>query len=113
MKKTKITEITKVQQIIDIIQPIPETKFCVLDYQNNIGQCCFLGHIHKHINGNAYGDGNGFGARDLTKKFLKEKYNIQANGANVNNDTGVNGYNEATPKKRIMHLLTDMLEAGY
>jgi len=31
----------------------------------------------------------------------------------VNNYTGCNGYNEPVTKDRVMHLLTDMIAAGY
>lgn len=113
MKKIKITQITKAQDMIDIIKPISDKKFCENTYINDSGQCCFLGHIHTHINGEALGDLEGYGARELTRKFIDEIHGINADGADVNNGPLINGYKEKNPKKRIMHLLTDMLEAGY
>jgi hypothetical protein len=110
----KLKEIKNAKQIIRIIKPIPAEQFCVRRYENNIGQCCFLGHIHKHISGRPMGDFKGFGARELTEKFLTEKHELYGyDGADVNNDSNVNGYTEDNPKDRIMHLLNDMVKAGY
>jgi hypothetical protein len=55
-----------------------------------------------------------FGARQLTAKFLREKHNIHnANGADVNNSSRVNGYNETEIKDRLMHMINDGIAAGY
>lgn len=64
--------ITSAQQIKDIIEPIPAEKFITGRYGDNQGNCCFLGHIHVALKGNYTGDCNGFGARELTSKFLEK-----------------------------------------
>lgn len=110
-------KITNAAQIKAIIEPIPEEKFITCIYGDYQGNSCFLGHIHRALDpteDNFYGDGDGYGARQLTRKFLEEKYGLSSSdGTSVNNYKGVNGYNEDTPKKRVMHLLKDMIKAGY
>jgi len=103
----KLTEITTFKQIKAIIEPIAVDKFCINKYQNDEGQCCFLGHIQKHISGKANNQGNGFGARQLTQRFILDKHNIFSDGAKVNNSTVVNGYIEPVIKDRLMHMIED------
>lgn len=121
--------ITTAQQIKDIIEPISAEKFQTHAYghfkdgwsgKNNgpedNGCSCFLGHIHRHFDptdGGARGDGDGYGARQLTEKFLREKHGVWEDGADVNNSPTVNGYNEPEIKDRVMHLINDMIAAGY
>jgi len=121
-------KITNAKQILDIIAPIPADRFqpnyyghmrgfnCKNSGETDNGCSCFLGHIHRHFeptDGYAAGDGEGYGARYLTAKFLKEKHGISASGATVNNSPTINGYTEPEIKDRLMHMLTDMVEAGY
>ena len=103
----KTITITIFKQIKEIIEPIPVDQFCVGDYQNNEGQCCFLGHIHKHLFGHALGDGYGNGARLLTREFIKEVHRLHADGSDVNNKDTVNGYTEPIIKDRLMHMIED------
>jgi hypothetical protein len=105
--------ITKAQQIKDILEPIPAKKFIKNKYGDG-KRCCSLGFIHLHYNPlDPKGDFNGFGARQLTNKFLNEKYEISIDIADINNDSSINGYNESRIKDRVMHLINDMIEAGY
>ena len=99
--------ITTFKQIKEIIEPIPANRFCVDEYQNGEGQCCFLGHIQKDISGSPFAEGDGFGASGLTRRFLKEVHNIDKDGASVNNDNCVNGYTEPIIKDRLMHMIED------
>lgn len=114
-KYKKMNKITKAQQIKDIIKPIPADQFCIGHYENSDkSQCCVLGHIHKHFGSDAEGDGQGYGARQLSNEFLTEKHNLPfENIASVNNDTDINGYTEPVIKDRVMHLVEDMIAAGY
>lgn len=111
--------ITKAQEILDIIEPIPAERFITYDYGTEDGRSCFLGHIHRRLNfqgdeSNYMGDFNGFGARDLTGKFLENVHGLQdIDGADVNNRNDINGYNEKGIKDRVMHMLNDMVAAGY
>jgi len=100
--------ITTFQQIKEIIEPIPADQFCKHDYENDEGQCCFLGHIHKHLFGDALaGDGNGNGARRLTARFFLDTYGIDLDGAEVNNYNAIDGYTEPIIKDRLMHMIED------
>ena len=99
--------ITTFQQIKEIIEPIPADQFCTGDYQNDEGQCCFFGHIQKHVFGDALTDGNGDGARYLTQRFFLDTHNILKDGAEVNNRNDINGYTELIIKDRLMHMIAD------
>jgi len=103
----KITKIITFKQIKDIIEPIPADEFCVDVFQNDKGQRCFLGHIQRHISGDARVDQEGFGARGLTRKFLKKFHNINNDGSAVNNSPYINGYTEPVIKDRLMHMIED------
>ncbi len=122
--------ITKAQQVKDIIEPIPDDKFQIGlfgwspndAFGKNIGMTdngcsCVLGHIHRHFepsNPYAMGDGNGWGFRELSNQFLKKKYGLVAHSAaTINNTTAINGYSEPEIKDRVMHLINDMIQAGY
>ncbi len=110
----KITKITKAQQIIDIIEPIPAEIFCKYSFVLR-DSCCFLGHINEKLGNSPVADRNGFGARELIAKFLQEVHRVKLNvdGTTVNDGPTVNGYNEPGIKDRIMHMLHDMKAAGY
>jgi len=103
-------KITTFKQIKKIIAPIPADKFCTNVYENNQGQCCFLGHIHRSIDTGhyaAYGDGQGYGARELTREFIRAVHNVEASGVSVNNENNINGYTEPIIKDRLMHMIED------
>lgn len=115
--ETTVKKIINAQQILDIILPIPEEQFIIDWYGNSKGQSCFLGHIHRKLSPNGpddyRGDEHGYGARELTKKFMVEKHELCIDGAEINNSPDWNGYNEPTPKARVVHMLQDMIQAGY
>lgn len=103
-----MNKITSFQQIKDIIEPIPKEEFCELEYENKNGQCCVLGHIQKAISGSAKNDLDGYGARALSKQFLRDKHNIQFGDiSSINNSPDVNGYTEPEIKDRLMHAIED------
>lgn len=59
-----------------------------------------------------------FDLRITSRKFIQSTYPEYADDFNaeisgVNNDDGINGYNEPVIKDRVMHLLRDMDAAGY
>jgi hypothetical protein len=105
--------IKNAQDIKNILEPIPAEQFTTMVYEDQKGRCCALGHIHKALSGDAIGDRNGFGARKLSTEFLSKTYRLSESIADVNNEGGINGYNETDPKSRVMHLLDDMIKAGY
>lgn len=121
-------KITNAQQIIDIIEPIPAEKFITDAWGNHEGESCLMGHIHRKLNKTGkilgiisinnpkdyHGDNNGYGARSLTRKFLKERHGLtDVTGIDVNDSPTINGYTEPVIKDRVMHMLKDMVEAGY
>jgi hypothetical protein len=113
-----MTLIQNFTQIKEIIEPIPADQFITRYFGNISGQSCFLGHIHRKMNPvndptDFFGDGDGYGARRLTAKFLREHHKINVNGAAVNNSPGINGYNEPEIKDRLMHMINDGIAAGY
>jgi hypothetical protein len=110
------SKITNAQQILDIIRPIPAEKFCRNKYIDEDGRSCFLGHIHLTLapdEGNWKGDEYGYGARQLTRRFMLEKHGMNVDGTDVNNDPDYNGYTEPEVKDRVVHMLEDMVAAGY
>lgn len=113
----KIKRIESAAQMKAILEPIPAENFITNSYGYSSGKHCSLGHINTFITGDermAGTDCNGFGAQVIVDKFLREKHSI-SNGhiVTVNDYNYVNGYNEDTPKERIMHLIEDMIKAGY
>lgn len=117
----EIPQIKNAKQILDIILPIAPEKFIPNEYGDlqdpSNGKSCFLGHIHRALSGDTndfQGDFDGYGARKLTKKFLEEKHSLKGiSGAEVNNSPTWNGYTEPEIKDRVLHMLNDMVEAGY
>lgn len=119
--------ITSFKQIKEIIEPIPADMFQPNWFgwdQDNTSNCltnddgtpkdngksCFIGHINRHFNPNnskADDDFEGRGVRQLTKQFIHEVHGLNDDGANVNNYTYVNGYNEPEIKDRVMHMIED------
>lgn len=120
-------KITNFKQIKEIIEPIPADMFIAGTLGKNHGRSCFIGHIHRKLNKSKKilgiipindptdyeGDSKGYGALELTEKFLKEKHGIIASGIFVNDTRSVNGYNEPVIKDRLMHMINDAIEAGY
>ncbi len=110
------TKITSAQQIKDILEPIPADLF-ITDFlgEGGTGKSCAVGHINRHFNGGDYKIGNGYGVKDLTMKFFNEYYGkfYVHDIASVNNSNAVVVYNEKGIKDRVMHLINDMIKAGY
>lgn len=113
-------------QIKELLLPIPADDFITEKFSNETGKCCFLGHLQRLTSDDpsdysfyncndklAYNKGDETGARDLTKDFLTKIHGIYCDGSSVNNQTDVNGYNEPIIKDRLMHMVNDMIKAGY
>ncbi len=120
--KKKPEELTIAQHALQLLEPIPKENWQTFEYTNNEGACCLLGHYNRLTSGNPndYSDENcwdGKGDKELrsaTKKFLINTYQINfVDGADVNNQNNINGYIEDNPKDRCIHLLQDMVKAGY
>lgn len=112
----------KAQEALDLILPIPAENFIVGQFTNKVDKCCVVGHLTRLTSGQPenYSSENcsdqSFNApiRVASQAFLTEKHGTSwSNIADVNNDPNINGYTEPVIKDRVVHLLKDMVEAGY
>jgi hypothetical protein len=104
----------------ELLSPIPADKFLVGDFTNGSDACCSIGHYKRLTSDNPNDfswrncdDQNYCDLRRATTKFMMEKHAANADIADVNNDPVYNGYDEPEVKDRVLHLLKDMIEAGY
>ena len=116
----------------ELLNPIPKENFITKYFTDFVDCCCSIGHLVRlksknpsnfefsncHdlsklvSNPNAKEEVYNF-ARIKVKEFLNKKYSIDEDMALVNNTTDINGYNQDNPKDRVIHLLDDMIDAGY
>jgi len=110
------------EKVIELITPIPEESFMTNDFSDGKDRCCVMGHLCRLMSKNpedySYDNCYEFGSsnpelskfRDKTNSFLIFKYGEYSTDiSDVNNFTYVNGYNQPTPKLRVMTFLQDML----
>lgn len=117
-----------VQLALEVLEPIPEDQFCTGEYwDRETNQCCSLGHFNRLTSSNPgnylHSNGNWRGSREvelrsLVSKFLTEKGNFDDRGVTVsittvNDRPLISEYKQKTPKKRVVKLLTDMVNQGY
>lgn len=105
--------IENAQQILDIIEPIPADKFCTGAYKDSRERCCTIGFINLSLCGDALWSFSGFGARDLSIDFMRNKYGLYCDISTINNHAGLAVYTEPVIKDRVVHLLKDMILAEY
>jgi hypothetical protein len=116
----------KAIEVKKLLEPIPSEDFIVGKFTDEIGKCCAVGHIQRLTSDNrtdystanctdrTYEARKKFRFRDLTTEYIQKFHqNYFADLSDVNNRASVNGYNEETPKARVMHLLDDMIAEGY
>lgn len=114
----------KAQQALDLLSPIPKEDFIESLYTDGKNKCCAIGHLcrltkdptdyHWSNCSEHYHDNVFKFARVSVEKFLTEQHNLAYKDlASINNWAIFNGYNEDNPKDRVVHLLTDMIKAGY
>lgn len=110
------------QLALELLSPIPEEKFITGVFTNRSDSCCALGHFHRLTSPNpkdyslwnCINPHEGLDLRSVTAKFLRKTHNTGGlDIAIVNNKPDVNGYTEEDPKSRVIHLLQDMVKAGY
>ena len=111
-------QITKAQEILDIILPIPKEKSIVGKLSNGLKgvkeKCCVLGHVNKAVCGYALSFTCAFDTHNLTARYFLEKHGINnLNAASVNNSPNILHYNEPEIKDRVVHFFTDMVRDGY
>jgi hypothetical protein len=112
---------TIAQKAYRLLSSIPAEQWCVGEFSDGVGACCALGHWTRLNSDNPedYSEDNCWedsscDLRKASRKFMEDTYGYTyANIASVNNETEYNGYNEPVIKERVLHLLTDMITAGY
>jgi len=123
---------TIAQEAYRLLKDVDENKWIETFMSNGCGLGCALGHYNrlKSENPSDFSETNMASRfsinmysnklRETSNTFLSEKYtNISKDInkdyrdiANINNNK-CEDYQESTPKERVLHLLTDMIEAGY
>ncbi len=115
----------KAQDVLNLLLPIPAEDFITERFTDEISKCCAIGHIerltsenpsdyrHPNCTDRKYGrQGSAF--RAITEKFILQQHGLPSvTLSEVNNRPGVNGYTEPVIKDRVIHLLKDMIAAGY
>ena len=106
----------------ELLLPIPKNEFIIGEFSNNINKCCAIGHLVRLTSKKPndyeqelsdHGVISQF-CRDNVTKFISQKYNYDwCTLASINNSDSINNYNEIEIKDRVIHLLDDMIEAGY
>lgn len=118
----KRKEETEAEKMYRLLNPIPKENWITDEFTDGKSKCCFIGHYQRLTSGNpeSYStfNCNDYGvrrsiARELTGEFIKKVYKLNRDGAAVNNWKDTNNYTEDNPKDRVMHLLKDMIKAGY
>jgi len=121
----KIKE-TIAQKAYRLLSTIPSENWLTGAFTNQKNSCCARGHIMRLSSNNPEDytfdncKYNSFIDDALilsVMSFLKNKRDficINEPLSSINdNDYNLDIYTEKTPKERILHLLTDMIEAGY
>ena len=115
-------EETPAQEALRLLSSVPAEKYITHSFSDENNQCCAIGHYIRLKSGdpNNYSTENcsdyffNFSIREMSTNFIKHQYGIQgASIATVNNGNAVNGYSEPAIKDRVIHLLQDMVKAGY
>ena len=119
----KRTGETVAAHALRILAPIPESKWIVDKFTDEKERCCALGHYMrlKSENVNDYSlwnckDHDNCDLRLLSKDFLSSKGYENIDISYINNCEYIEvyiEYDDPTPKQRVLHLLNDMVKAGY
>lgn len=117
---------TVAQKALRLLSPIPADQWCTDKYSDGVNSCCARGHLNRltsPFDPNNYSRdscGVGWGNTPIlttaVREFFEKQYNIKEFFellAAVNDDNDIAIYTEETPKDRVIHLLTDMVAAGY
>lgn len=113
----------------ELLQQVPKENFIMKYYSNEIDSCCAIGHLKRLTSENpenyriencwdSIGEHDGdevyLFARKTVRAYIEKFHGEQGYDlSSVNNSTKVNGYTEPEIKDRVIHLLDDMIEAGY
>lgn len=87
----------------DFFYNIDEELWCTDYYTTTDGRCCALGHLGFRNNGPSL----------LGSSFESLAKMVGVSVLNVNDIRNYKGYDQATPKQRILALCDDLIKAGY
>lgn len=110
---------TVAQKAYRLLKDIPSNQWGIGIVDSNNRTCCLLGHYQRMTtNPDIYEyDFLEKGYRSELavsgRNFLQKIHSIDHEVFSVNDSTNVNGYIEPEIKDRCMHLLQDMIKAGY
>ena len=113
---------TVAQVALELLSSVPADDFILDRFTNESNKCCAIGHYQRLTSGdpkdysfeNCVDRNRGGGFRKMTAKFISNVHHIEKTDvSNVNDENSVNGYNEPIIKDRVIHLLNDMVKAGY
>lgn len=90
------------QYFINKFEAIPEDQWCVDEYENQDGCKCAYGHCGVNI-GNTTDEG--FALHEIIHSGLRVFVDMVNDGSAI-------GYNQATPKQRILAALRDAKSKG-
>jgi hypothetical protein len=108
----------KAQKALDLLLPIPTEDFITTMFNDYSSKCCAIGHLVRLTTGDPTDyerdlwdsvDSEAFNLRESSTRFMQGVGGI----ARVNNINTVEPYTEDTSKARVVHLLEDMIKAGY
>lgn len=117
-----MTKETVAQKALRLLIPIPKEDFIPGRFTDGEGKCCAIGHMQRlqSMDPSNYSSANcsdflvNQPIRSASREYLGDVHNFPGcNIASVNNDNAINGYTEPEIKDRVIHLLTDMVVAGY
>jgi len=112
-------EETIAEKALRILREVPEDEWITDMYTDGKSRCCAIGHYTRLTsdNPNDYSNTNcrekELSLREVTGAFINKVHSESANIACVNNYPYINGYTEPVIKHRVIHLLEDMVAAGY
>lgn len=131
---------TVAQKAKELLIGIPKEQWIIGSFTNGIDKCCAIGHYQRLTSGyctnysfdncSDYNPYTSFNPdkesvlRIISIRYFREVHNIENmsiacvnnNGDGISNDRyklHKLGYIEDNPKDRVMHLLDDMIKAGY
>lgn len=124
-RKPSVKKIVKVETIaqkaLRLLRTVPASDFITGQFTDGSGKCCAIGHFHrlKSKNPDNYSpvnceDNHNGILRKKSIAFMKQKHDMSGvTIAHVNNEDYYNGYTEPTIKGRVVHMLKDMVKAGF
>lgn len=100
-------DIEVIEEVLELITPIPEENWCIYHYTNNTDKCCMYGHIQRIKRFNGDYDFNNFEDVELSDKIRNVGLRHGIRFVDVN-DGDHPKYQQETPKQRVVAALNDL-----